>query len=33
MSKESKRAIACAIGQPDDVGIDEILLRPTSQEF
>ena len=37
MNKGSKRAVACAIGQPDDVDIDEIVLRPTSrptsQEF
>ena len=33
MSKGSKRAVACAIGQPDDVGTNEIVLRPTSQEF
>jgi NADP-dependent 3-hydroxy acid dehydrogenase YdfG len=33
MSKEIERAIACAIKQPDDVDIDEIVLRPTSQEF
>lgn len=27
------RAVAYAISQPDDVDINEILLRPTSQEF
>ncbi len=27
------RAIAYAIGQPDDVSINEIVLRPTVQEF
>lgn len=27
------RAIAYAIEQPDDVDINEIVLRPTSQEF
>lgn len=27
------RAIAYAIGQPDDVDINEIVLRPTAQEF
>ena len=27
------RAVAYAIGQPDDVGINEIVLRPTVQEF
>jgi NADP-dependent 3-hydroxy acid dehydrogenase YdfG len=27
------RAIAFAIEQPDDVDINEIVLRPTAQEF
>jgi len=27
------RAVAFAIGQPDDVDINEILFRPTSQEY
>ena len=27
------RAIAYAIEQPDDVDINEIVLRPTAQEF
>jgi NADP-dependent 3-hydroxy acid dehydrogenase YdfG len=32
-AKAYARAIAYAIGQPDDVDINEIVLRPTSQEF
>jgi NADP-dependent 3-hydroxy acid dehydrogenase YdfG len=27
------RAVAFAIGQPDDVDVNEILFRPTRQEF
>jgi NADP-dependent 3-hydroxy acid dehydrogenase YdfG len=27
------RAVAYAIAQPDDVDINEILFRPTRQEF
>jgi NADP-dependent 3-hydroxy acid dehydrogenase YdfG len=27
------RAVADAISQPDDVGINEILFRPTQQEY
>ncbi|HEY0200598.1 MAG TPA: oxidoreductase, partial [Burkholderiaceae bacterium] len=27
------RAVAFAIGQPDDVDINEILFRPTAQEY
>lgn len=27
------RAVACAIEQPPDVEIDEIVVRPTVQEF
>jgi len=27
------RAIAYAIAQPDDVDVNEIVLRPTVQEF
>jgi NADP-dependent 3-hydroxy acid dehydrogenase YdfG len=27
------RAVAYAIGQPDDVDINEILFRPTQQEY
>ena len=27
------RCIAFAIGQPDDIDINEILYRPTRQEF
>jgi len=27
------RAVAFAIGQPDDVDVNEILFRPTHQSF
>jgi len=33
VNSKRQRAIACAIEQPADVEVDEIVVRPTTQDF